>query len=95
MAQKRYAVHPLCVSLIVAANFLGISRGLCYRLVQEGQIPSVRLGRRILVPVKALYAMLDGNREGVVKCLDASEKQQTVMEPSTTAKMVDGEHQSG
>ncbi len=42
-----------------AAKLLGISRNLAYELVRLGQIPSVRLGRRIVVPRAALERLLE------------------------------------
>jgi excisionase family DNA binding protein len=36
----------------------GISRTLAYELVRRGEIPSIRLGRRVLVPVQALDQMV-------------------------------------
>lgn len=41
-----------------AGHRLGISRGLAYTLVKTGQIPSLQLGRRIVVPKAALDRML-------------------------------------
>lgn len=49
----------LTVSVEQAACVLGISRGLAYALVGRGEIPSLRLGRRIIVPRRALDRMLD------------------------------------
>lgn len=49
----------LTLTVEEAASLLGISRNLAYELVAEGQIPSIRLGRRVLVPRQALYRMLD------------------------------------
>lgn len=46
------------LSVADAAARLGICRSLCYRLVREGTIPSVQLGRRVLIPVTALEEML-------------------------------------
>jgi excisionase family DNA binding protein len=43
-----------------AGAALGISRALAYELVARGQLPSLRLGRRIVVPRRALQAMVDG-----------------------------------
>ena len=37
---------------------LGISRSLAYELVRRGEIPSLRLGRRIVVPVRALEELV-------------------------------------
>ena len=41
-----------------AAERLGISRGLAYELVRQGVLPSLRLGRRIVIPVRALDELL-------------------------------------
>lgn len=41
-----------------AAKKLGLSRPLAYQAVNNGQIPSIRIGRRILVPVAALEKLL-------------------------------------
>lgn len=43
-----------------AAEVLGISRALAYDLVRRGELPSIRLGRRILVPRIALDGLLAG-----------------------------------
>lgn len=51
--------NPRTLTVEAAARQLGIGRGLCYRLIREGRIPSIRLGRRIVVPVHALEHMLD------------------------------------
>ena len=48
----------LTVTVEEAAGMLGISRGLAYELVRRGELPSLRLGRRIVVPVRALDVML-------------------------------------
>jgi excisionase family DNA binding protein len=42
-----------------AAGVLGISRALAYELVARGELPSIRLGRRIVVPAAALRALLE------------------------------------
>jgi excisionase family DNA binding protein len=38
---------------------LGISRTLAFELVRRGDIPSIRLGRRVLVPIRALELMVE------------------------------------
>ncbi|MCX4322345.1 MAG: helix-turn-helix domain-containing protein [Lachnospiraceae bacterium] len=40
------------------AKYLGIGRNLCYRMVREGNIPSVKLANRIIVPKVKLDEML-------------------------------------
>jgi excisionase family DNA binding protein len=49
-----------CLTLTVdeAAQVLGISRALAYELIARGEIPSLRLGRRIVVPRRALDLLL-------------------------------------
>jgi excisionase family DNA binding protein len=49
----------LTVTVAEAGKLLGVSRGLAYELVQRGELPAVRLGRRIVVPVRAIEALLD------------------------------------
>lgn len=41
-----------------AAEALGVSRGSAYEAVRTGQLPTVRLGRRVLVPIEGLRALL-------------------------------------
>jgi excisionase family DNA binding protein len=43
-----------------AAVLLGISRGLAYELINRGELPALRLGRRIVVPRAALEAFVAG-----------------------------------
>ena len=43
-----------------AAALLGISRGKAYQCVREGQLRSVHIGRRILVPLDAVDELLAG-----------------------------------
>jgi excisionase family DNA binding protein len=43
-----------------AADYLRISRGLAFAAVRDGSLPSVRIGRRILIPRRQLEALLDG-----------------------------------
>jgi excisionase family DNA binding protein len=46
-----------------AARLLGISRGLAFQAVRRGDIPSIRIGGRILIPIARLHAMLDAESE--------------------------------
>jgi excisionase family DNA binding protein len=54
-----------CVTLTVeeAARMLGISRNSAFRAVQRGQLPSIRIGRRILVPRARLAALIAASTE--------------------------------
>jgi len=50
--------HPATMTIPEAARLLGISRSAAYRAVARGEIPTIRIGRRLLVPTAKLYAML-------------------------------------
>ncbi len=43
-----------------AAKVLGISRNKCYEAAKSGQVPTVRIGKRLLVPKVALDKLLNG-----------------------------------
>lgn len=49
--------EQLTVSVVDASRMLGISRSHAYELVARGELPSVKLGRRVLVPISALRAL--------------------------------------
>nr|CUV20553.1 protein of unknown function [Ralstonia solanacearum] len=61
---RRAADDRLALTVDEAAACLGISRPTAYEGVRTGQIPSVRIGRRILVPRAALEQMLAGGSTG-------------------------------
>jgi excisionase family DNA binding protein len=49
------------ISVSEAGSLLGIGRSAAYEAVRRGEIPSLRIGRRRLVPVPQLLALLDGS----------------------------------
>ncbi len=44
-----------------AAELLGIGRAAAYEAARSGQLPTIRIGKRVLVPVAALERFLAGN----------------------------------
>jgi len=50
----------LTLSVNEVAHLLGLSRGATYEAVRTGQIPSIRIGRRIIIPRIALTKLLEG-----------------------------------
>ena len=46
------------ISVQRAGQLLGISRGAAYAAAAAGDIPTIRVGRRLLVPTAALRRML-------------------------------------
>ncbi len=55
------------LTIIEAAELLGISKGSAYEAARSGQIPTIRIGRRLIVPRVAFERMLAeaGHAEGV------------------------------
>lgn len=53
---------PPILTVEQTAKVLGISRGLAFASVRNGDIPSIRIGRRILVPRDRLRQMLGVDR---------------------------------
>lgn len=53
------------LSIEETAQLLGISRWLTEQAIRRGEIPSLRIGRRVLVPLARLQAMLDGTADTV------------------------------
>ena len=49
---------PATMTIPAAAQLLGISRSAGYRGAVSGQIPTIRIGRRLLVPTARLYQLL-------------------------------------
>lgn len=49
---------PLAVSIPEAAKLLGISKSLAYELAARGELDTIRLGRRIVVPRNVISKML-------------------------------------
>lgn len=46
------------VTVAEAAQLLGVSSDLVYDCVQEGSLPSIRLGSRVLIPRQGLERLL-------------------------------------
>jgi excisionase family DNA binding protein len=54
---------PLLVSVPEAARLLGVGTTFGWAMVRNGEIPSVRLGRRVLVPRAALEQLAGAHRD--------------------------------
>ncbi len=52
----------LTLTVEEAAETLGLSRAFAYDAVRRGEIPSIRIGRRILIPKKALERLLGSSQ---------------------------------
>ncbi len=50
----------LTYTVAEAARLLGISRNSAFSAARTGALPAIRIGRRLLVPRRALERLLDG-----------------------------------
>lgn len=58
MKMSNFEGESLTYSVSQAAKLLGISRGKCYQAIATGEISSIRIGKRILVPRARFLAWL-------------------------------------
>lgn len=56
--------HRLTVNRREAAQMLGISERLLWTLTNTGEVPHIRLGARVLYPVKALMEWIEARTSG-------------------------------
>ncbi|MCP4968483.1 MAG: helix-turn-helix domain-containing protein [bacterium] len=54
MSQER-----LTISVDEAASLLGISRSAAYDCVKTGELPSIGMGRRVLIPLAVLQRLVE------------------------------------
>jgi excisionase family DNA binding protein len=58
--------NRLTITVEEAGRLLGISRGLAYQMAREGRIPTIRFGKRLVVPKWAIEHLLQEPREPAV-----------------------------
>jgi excisionase family DNA binding protein len=63
--QSQFQRETVTLRVTEVARILGISRGSAYEAIQRGEIPHIRIGRRVLVPKKALDRFLNGEVKGI------------------------------
>lgn len=51
-------IRPLVLTVTEAGNLLGVSRSTAYELVRSGELESIKLRRRVVVPVRTLADLL-------------------------------------
>jgi len=59
MSNRNNMTDSLVLTPMETARLLRIGRGTVYEQIRLGVIPSIRMGRRILVPKVALQRMLE------------------------------------
>jgi excisionase family DNA binding protein len=58
--EKTREPAPETTTIVAAAKRLRIGRNQAYEAAARGELPSIRIGRRLLVPTAALDRMLRG-----------------------------------
>ena len=53
-------MEPVLVSVDQAAHIVGLGKSKLYELLLSGQLKSVKIGRRRLIPAQALKDFVDG-----------------------------------
>ena len=56
---------PETLTVPEAAAVLGIGRDLAYRAAARGELPTIRIGRRLVVPRAQLDRLLSGKSPGL------------------------------
>lgn len=77
------------LSVSEAADALGISASLAYRLVGRGELPSVRLGRRLVVPRVAIERMLTSAPTPAVDAVPQQPWTATIARPPAQGRIDD------
>jgi excisionase family DNA binding protein len=54
---------PATITVEEAGELLGLSRSAAYRAASEGQLPTIRFGRKLKVPTPRLLALLGAPAE--------------------------------
>jgi excisionase family DNA binding protein len=62
MNATKSPLSPMTYRIEEAAQLLGVGRNHAYEAAKRGDIPSIKIGKRILVPKVALDRMLAGGK---------------------------------
>jgi excisionase family DNA binding protein len=63
ITKKHHKDEALTLSVEHAARLIGVSRSTAYRLVRDGELPAIRVGRRVLILKKPLMEMLEAKED--------------------------------
>jgi len=74
------SIRRATLTVAETAALLRVSEDVCRRAIDDGEIPSLRLGRRILVPTAKLLAMLGSDPAGGSPAGTPDEAERAAME---------------
>ena len=81
---------PPTLTVEHAGAVLGLSRRTAYRAAERGEIPTFRIGRRLMVPTAKLLAMLGVTQDPTVPHVSAQALTPTLTYELPTSGLVDG-----
>jgi excisionase family DNA binding protein len=58
---SEHPAKPATTTVEIAAKILGIGRNQAYAAAARGEIPVIRIGKRLLVPLAALERLANGD----------------------------------
>jgi len=61
--KQHHKEEALTLSVEHAARLIGVSRATVYRMVRDGELRAIRVGRRVLVLKKPLMEMLEAEED--------------------------------
>ncbi len=61
--KEHHKEEALTLSIEHAARLIGVSRTTAYRMVRDGDLRAIRVGRRVLVLKKPLMEMLEAEED--------------------------------
>jgi hypothetical protein len=61
-------------SVEIAGKLLDVSRGVAYESARSGTIPTIRLGRRLVVPISKLADLLGETPESLMAAIEILER---------------------
>ena len=65
---KSYDELPLLLNVKQLADLLGVSDSSVYELIQEDGFPSLRIGKRIVIPKEELREWISARTKEVQRC---------------------------
>ena len=63
-----YDELPLLLSVTQLVDLMGVSEPSLYELIQEDDFPSLRIGKRIVVPKEELRKWITAHTKGASEC---------------------------
>ena len=63
-----YDELPLLLSVKHLVDLMGVSDSSIYELIQEDDFPSLRIGKRIVVPKEELQKWITAHMKGALEC---------------------------